>query len=131
MTSRHSWQLSRGIVGTSGLCIGAGASEPVDIWRRIQDRFGCVVVDADELLAAGPPATLGYKVCGKGPVREAMSRVVDATPLADRGGRAVEGLIGGTQGAADGIRNGWHEGSQSIADGRPWPGLRAFSAEFR
>ena len=43
----------------------------------------------------------------------------------------VEGLIGGTQGAADGIRNGWHEGSQSIADGRPWPGLRAFPAEFR
>ena len=65
----------------------------MDIWRRIQDRFGCVVVDADELLAAGPPATLGYKVCGKGPVREAMSRVVDATPLADRGGQMNRRLL--------------------------------------
>ena len=66
-------------------------------------------------------------------MRKTMSRMADAaTAVAGRVvGAAAKGLVNGTQGAADGIRNGWHEGSQSIADGRPWPGLRAFSAEFR
>jgi hypothetical protein len=46
-------------------------------------------------------------------VREAMSRIV---------GAAVEGVTGGIQGVAGGIRNGWHEGSQSVAGrpGRAW-----------
>jgi hypothetical protein len=46
-------------------------------------------------------------------VREAMSRVAGKVI-----GATVEGLISGTQGAADGIRSGWRRGSQSIA-GRP------------
>jgi hypothetical protein len=57
-------------------------------------------------------------------VREAMSRMADTTTaVAGRVlGAAVEGLIRGTQGAADGIRNGWRKGSQSIAGrpGRAW-----------
>ena len=50
----------------------------------------------------------------------AMSRMAAATAtLAGRGAAAaIEGLIGGAQGAAVGIRNGWREGSQSVA-GRP------------
>jgi hypothetical protein len=46
-------------------------------------------------------------------VREAMSRVAGKVI-----GATVEGLISGTQGAADGIRSGWRRASQSIA-GRP------------
>jgi long-chain acyl-CoA synthetase len=36
--------------------VSAGGPVPLGISRRIQDRFGCVFVDADELLAASPPA---------------------------------------------------------------------------
>jgi long-chain acyl-CoA synthetase len=36
-----------------GVC--ADGSLPVDILRRFQERFGCVVVDAQESLAASPP----------------------------------------------------------------------------
>jgi long-chain acyl-CoA synthetase len=38
------------------VCVSAGESLPVDILRRFEDRFECVVVDADELLAASPRA---------------------------------------------------------------------------
>jgi long-chain acyl-CoA synthetase len=38
------------------VCVSAGGSVPVDILRRFEDRFGCVVVDADELLSASPRA---------------------------------------------------------------------------
>ena len=60
-------------------------------------------------------------------MREAMSRLADATAVvAGRVvGAAVEGVINGTRGAADAIRNGWHNGSQSVA-GRPdtaWAGV--------
>jgi len=41
------------------VCVSAGGSVPVDTLRRFEDRFGCVGVDADMLLAAGPPAILG------------------------------------------------------------------------
>jgi hypothetical protein len=53
-------------------------------------------------------------------MREALSRMADATTAAAGRvvGAAIEGLIGGAQDAADGIRNGWRKGSQSIA-GRP------------
>jgi len=49
-------------------------------------------------------------------MRQAMSRAADATAtVADRVvGAALKGLISGTQGAADGVR----EGNQSVA-GRP------------
>jgi long-chain acyl-CoA synthetase len=32
------------------VCVSAGGSVPVDISRRFEDRFGCVVVDADEFV---------------------------------------------------------------------------------
>jgi hypothetical protein len=37
-------------------------------------------------------------------------------------GAAAEGVVNGTQDAADGIRNGWRKGSQSIAgrSGMAW-----------
>jgi long-chain acyl-CoA synthetase len=38
------------------VCVSAGGPLPVDFWRRFEDRFGCVVVDADELLAASRTA---------------------------------------------------------------------------
>jgi long-chain acyl-CoA synthetase len=38
------------------VCVSAGGPVPADILRRFEDRFGCVVVDADELLAASPRA---------------------------------------------------------------------------
>jgi long-chain acyl-CoA synthetase len=36
------------------VCVSAGGSLPVDVLRRFQDRFGCIVVDADELSALSP-----------------------------------------------------------------------------
>ena len=42
---------------------------------------------------------------------EATSRVADATAAVV--GAAVEGVIGGIQGAAKGIRDGWSVGSRS------------------
>jgi long-chain acyl-CoA synthetase len=38
------------------ICVSADGSLPVDISRRFEDRFGCVVIDADELLSASPRA---------------------------------------------------------------------------
>jgi long-chain acyl-CoA synthetase len=39
--------------------VSAGGSVPADISRRLEDRFGCVVVDADELFAASQSETFG------------------------------------------------------------------------
>src|SRR5262245_53665646 len=65
-------------------------------------------------------------------MRQAMSRAADAAAtVADRVvGAGLKGLISGTHGAADGVRDGWRKGSQSVADrGRAWRGLRASSGE--
>jgi len=45
----------------SSLRVGVSADGPlpVDVVRRFEDRFGCIVVDADELLSAGPPSSPG------------------------------------------------------------------------
>ena len=53
-------------------------------------------------------------------MRKTMSRMADAaTAVAGRVvGAAAKGLVNGTQGAADGFRDGWHQCSQSVA-GRP------------
>jgi hypothetical protein len=50
-------------------------------------------------------------------VSEATSRVADATAAVAGGvvGAAVEGVIGGIQGAANRIRDGRRKGSQSVA----------------
>jgi long-chain acyl-CoA synthetase len=40
------------------VCVSAGRPLPVDVLRRFQDRFSCVVVDADELLGASASASL-------------------------------------------------------------------------
>jgi long-chain acyl-CoA synthetase len=37
------------------VCVSAGGSIPEDIVRGFEDRFGCVVVDADECFASGLP----------------------------------------------------------------------------
>jgi long-chain acyl-CoA synthetase len=37
------------------VCVSAGGSLPVDISRRLEDRFGCVLVNADALLPASRP----------------------------------------------------------------------------
>lgn len=39
--------------------VSAGGPLPLDILHRFENRFGCVVVDADELLEAAHPANLG------------------------------------------------------------------------
>jgi long-chain acyl-CoA synthetase len=41
------------------MCVSAGGSLPVDISRRFRDKFGCVVVDADDLSVVTPSANLG------------------------------------------------------------------------
>jgi long-chain acyl-CoA synthetase len=41
------------------MCVSAGGSLPVDISRRFRDKFGCVVVDADDLSVVTPSAKLG------------------------------------------------------------------------
>ena len=69
-------------------------------------------------------------------MRKTMSRMADAaTAVAGRVvGAAAKGLVNGTQGAADGIRDGWRKGSQSVA-GRPtvttWGPKRALPYSYR
>ena len=47
--------------GFSSLRVGvmADGTLPVDVLRRFEDRFGCVVVHADEFSAASPPTIRG------------------------------------------------------------------------
>jgi long-chain acyl-CoA synthetase len=41
------------------VCVSAGGRLPQELLRRFEDRFGCAVVDADELLALTQPSRLG------------------------------------------------------------------------